>query len=336
MKNSALIHLLLIGLLGYWVIGLLPKAHAQDVSLGVNPAVLQIEALPPSDIRAPFTIANEGDEPINLKIGYRLFKPSDTGNGQIMFLNDKDPFPGADKNIFDKVQVIDDNLSIDAIELGPKQKKKLLLRIGLPKNEPYSDYYFSLIFLSPPNNPEQNTDSEQNSFSSAQAGIAMNVLLSVGPKENDKVYIEKFSGPFYVESGPYPFSLQLKNTGSHYVTPSGTILITNMFGQTIGKIELASDNILAGTSRYLIAVQKNSQPEADQSLAETPHIIWPEKFLLGFYSAKLTLSISDHGPVFSRTIHFVAFPAKLLLGIVITLLVILFTLLRIRKGLAKE
>jgi len=212
--------IVLIGLLGYLFIGLLPKAHAEGVSLTVNPAILRIEAVAPSDIRAPFTITNQGDEPITLKVGYRLFKPAAEGNGQIEFLEDKDPFPGADKQIFDKVQVIDDNLSIDSVELGPKQKKKLVLRIALPKGEPSSDYYFSLIFLSPAKEPEAIGDSEQNSFTSSQAGIAINVLLSIGAKENDKVYIEKFSGPFYVESGPYPFSLQLKNTGSHYVTPT--------------------------------------------------------------------------------------------------------------------
>jgi hypothetical protein len=313
------------------------EVNAEGASIGINPAILQIEALPPSDVRAPFTIENLGEEPVELKIGYRLFKAADKESGQIAFLTDKDPFPGADKNIFDKIQVIDDNLSIDSIELGPKQKKKLLLRIIVPKDEAYSDYYFSLIFLTEAENThtdgdEESTDSSQNSFSTSQAGLAMNVLLSVGPKENDKGYIEDFSGPFYVESGPYNFSLQVKNAGSHYITPRGTILINNMFGQTIGKVEVAPDNILAGTSRYL-----NDSKFIDSALdTDTSHVTWREKFLLGFYNAKLSITMSDNGPVYNRTIHFIAFPAKLLLGIVITILILLFAYLRIRKGISTE
>ena len=336
-KNSALIHFALIGLLGYLFIGLLPKAYAQGASLGISPAILQIEAIPPADVRAPFTIQNLGEEPIRLKIGYRLFKAANEESGQIEFLTDKDPFPGANKNIFDSVQVVDDNISIDSIELGPKQKKKLLLRIVLPKEEAFSDYYFSLIFLTEAENiqaedEEEATDTTQNSFSTSQAGLAMNVLLSVGPKENDKGYIQNFSGPFYVESGPYNFSLQVKNAGSHYITPKGTILISNMFGQTIGKVEIAPDNVLAGTSRYLTDVKSI---DSAQDIG-TQNVTWREKFLFGVYNAKLTLSMSEKGPVYSRTIQFIAFPAKLLLGIVISIIVLLFAYLRIRKGISAE
>lgn len=318
----------------------LPKVNAEGISLGVSPSILQIEAIPPADARAPFTIENKSDEPVKLKIGYKLFRASDKGDGQIEFLKDSDPFPGADEAIFEKIELVDDNFAIDSLELGPKQKKKLTLRVIAPKKEPFSDYYFSLIFLSEDASDEDaSKDKEKTGTSTAIGGIAVNVLLSIGPKDNAKGYIEHFSTPWYRESGPVPFTLQVKNAGSHFITPKGVILIKNMFGQTVGKIDIGPENILAGTSRYLndsktVNLNPENSHSGSNSLREErshPQVIWPDTFLLGFYTASLTLSISDNGPIYNNSIHFIAFPAKLMMGMLIAIVIIILAYVRVKK-----
>jgi hypothetical protein len=328
------------------------QAKADGISLGVSPAILQIEAIPPADARAPFMVENLGDEPITLKIGYKLFRASEKNNGQIEFLQQKDPFPGKNPKIFDQIEVVDeDNFSIDSLSLGPKQKKNLILRVIAPKKEPFSDYYFSLIFLTEPQEkneaevseaeedeltliPEEyekqssasEDEKEKASLSSARAGIALNVLLSIGPKNDPKAYIEEFSTPWYKESGPVPFKVAIKNAGAHFIQPKGKIFIKNMFGQTIGKIDLAQDNILAGSTRELVNKDKLNSSDA----------IWPETFLLGLYTADLSLEISDQGPIYTRSVQFFALPLKLLLGSIIAIIIVIFAYFRIKNKLSSD
>ena len=311
----------------------LSKAHAAEVSLGTSPSILQIEATPPSDVRAPFSIENTSDEAVDLKIGYKLFKSSDKGDGQIEYVNNN-------HKIFDQVEVVDeDNFSIDSLSLGPRQKKNLILRVIIPKNEPFSDYYFSLIFLTEPKttdsnpstaSPENNDElklslddtskdtatksaDKKNAAFSARAGIAINVLLSIWPQKTPpNASIEEFSTTLFRESGPVPFTLKIRNNGSKYVSPSGVIVIKNMFGQRIGRVDLKESNVLAGSSR-------------------SPALVWKDTLLLGFYTATINLVISDTGPTYTRSIHFVALPIKLFAGVTIAMIIITLTYLRVRK-----
>ena len=65
-------------------------------------------------------------------------------------------------------------------------------------------------------------------------------------------------------------------------------------------------------------------------------MVWPETFLVGFYTASLTLAISDNGPIYNNSIHFLAFPVRLLIGIVIAIIIIIFAYMRIRKKIAEK
>jgi len=313
------------------------SAYAQDQQVKVTPAEFRIEANPPADIRAPFIIENQSDTPITYTIGYKLFSRANSQNGSVVFLNNTEVPSEQDQKIFTKMQVVDqDNISLDSIQLGPKQSKRLQLRITLPSEEPIGDYYFSLLFL-PQSVTDQTTsngtNSNQSSSSTLQAGIGINVLLALGQKTAPQGLIDTFSTPWFRQSGPVPFDLKVTNTGIHYNTPSGEIVIKNIFGQAVGKITIPPTVILAGTTRNLFGTSKSSsQTNQDDSIALS-QTIWQENFLLGLYSANLTLSMSEQGPVYSRTIHFVAVPLLALLIFSAFLIILLLSYGRIKKQL---
>lgn len=310
------------------------RVYADGVSLSVSPPLLQIEAIPPADARAPLTITNKSDQTVNLRIILNEFTDSGQNNGTLQYLGANDLFQGADKNILQKVALVDKGYSLDTLTLGPQQQKKLTLRILLPKKEPYSDYYFSLIFLAEPNPSEQSSSQsdqqEENNTSTARGGIAANVLLSVGPKNNPKGAIEEFSTAPYIESGPVHFSVRVRNNGSHFITPKGVILIKNMFGQTVGRIDLASSNILSGTVRSLFAI------DSQATAVTQPEALWREKFLLGIYSASLSVALSDNGPIYTKSLHFIAFPITLLVGIVLAIVLTIIIYIRIKRRMASD
>ncbi len=325
---------------------LFPKnVFADGTSLKVFPSVFRIESKPPADVWAPFSVENSGDKPINLTVGYKAFDPLASENGHVVFFKNGQPLPLVDKKIFDKIQVVDaGNNSQNSISLGPKQSQKLRLHIIVPENEPSSDYYFSLIFLENSHTTTQNISNKnklsQVSISTIQAGIALNVLLAIGDKEIPQGNIESFTTNWFQESGPVPFSLTVFNQGEHFIAPHGYILIKNMFGQTVGKIQIPNNVILAGTGRTLAGKQSemvaNALTKSNQNntMASLPTLVWPEKFLLGMYTATLSLSLSSDGPTYARSIHFFAFPLGFLLAILLIFTLVFLIYLRVKKKIS--
>lgn len=307
-----------------------PSAHAQEVSIGIYPPISQIEAQAPADIKSPVYLENPTDNPIELGISYKAFVPSLSQNGQLEYLNDLQSLPDAE--FVKKVYILDKNNPIKSITLSPKQKKNLMLEILLPENQPKGDYYFSVIFSSKPKIINQSNSSMQT------VSVAMNVLLTVGPKGKTSGIIESFSAPLFVDKGPVAFTVAIKNTSEHFINPTGEIIIKNLFGQPIGKVELVPVNILANSTRRIPdEIQTGNdkkQLEKIKSVLEKnefPVAIWPENFLIGPYNSTLTISLSDDGPVFKKSIMFFAFPLTYLIGLIIIFGITVFIILRVKK-----
>lgn len=313
---------ILIGLFVYSFICLFPNhVFAENIGLGVYPPIIQIDATPPTDIHSPMTISNESDTPLDVHIVVRPFTQNTKDNGEPQYLTPGQRI-GDDPHIFDKMAIFDGTKNTSDITLAPSQKKNIELRITLPTGEPPGDYYFSITMLSKP------IEIGHNSGSQIAGGISTNVLLSIGPKDKPTGFIQNFSSPLFVDHGPVPFSVLVANTSKHFIVPQGTILIKNMFGQIIGKISLSQENILAGTSRYLL-------DDGASSVLQTPHpsAVWGEKFLLGPYSATLTVALSGEGPLYVRKIYFFALPIQVLIGIILSIILIGIIVYRVRKQL---
>lgn len=306
---------------------------AEGISLKVVPSVLQIRTQSPADLRAPFIIENQDDRSVKLKLGYKLINAEKSKEGKVVYLEDQTK----GNEIFKYIEVIDSQENaIDSLELGPGQQKQLNIRINVPANQPSRDHYFSLVFLHDiapvtDQNSTKKDRKDQHTISTIQGGIAANVLLAVGPPETAQGYIEDFSSPIYLQSGPVPFSVKVKNDGLHYINPKGTIMIKNFFGQTVGKVELPSATVLAGTERTLLdknqleAIQRDSEAKA----------LWQEKFLLGLYSAELKIAMATEGPVYNQTIRFFAFPIHLALGLVVAIVLVSSIYIRVKKKISQ-
>ena len=337
---SSFISHLLIGLLVYLFIGLFvvfpKKSFGEGLSLGIFPPIIQIQAIPPANIKSTITLINNSDTPANLNILIKPFTAAKSEDGKISYLPTDKPF-GDDPLILNKVQILQNNRPVKNVSIAPGQKINLDLRINIPKNEPFSDYYFSIIFISKDNH----TDQINNNHTTNLAGIATNVLLSIGPKQPQKpqAVIKEFSVPLFLETGPVPFTLRVENTGKHYIVPKGQILITNMYGQTVGKVELLPVNILANTTRAIPSADFSSlasNPSSTlnshlSSLNSKPVALWPEKILLGPYKASLTLALSDQGPIFHRTIYFLAIPTQAIISFLLVVLIMILIRNRLKQ-----
>lgn len=284
---------LFIGLLGYLFI--VQTTNATFLSLSIDPSIIIINAIAPTTVTSKLSIQNKGDTQVTLQIQLKPFKPKGE-NGELEYSKEA-------SEIFKNIQIMDAGIPVESITLGPRQEKNLDLNISIPQDINISDYYFSIVFVSTNSSPIESNSSLN------QIAIATNVLLSVGPLETPKAILEEFSSNIFFEKGPVPFTIRLKNTGAHFIKPKGKIIIKNIFGQSIGKLDLVSVNVLSDSIRAIS--NKNS------SDFKHPIALWKESFLLGLYTATLNISLSDEGPAFTRVVHFFAFPFQILIIIVI-------------------
>jgi len=351
------------GIVYFFFIILPSDIKAASFDLAINPSILQIELSPPAIVEAKesLTIENFSDIPLTLSLQYKPFRPKDE-SGMIEYLRKEDPLPGADPLIFQRIHLLEKNNPVEEITLAPRQIKKLDLKMTIPKDEPLSDYYFAILFVS--KEEEQSSNSLQSSHSNYVGGIGVSVLLSIGPKKETTGKIEEFSTPFFHEKSPVPFTVRLRNTSQHFIYPKGQITIKNMFGQTVGIIDLLPVNILANSIRalpsrenFIFAAQKEnltisqekstsfSKEEVElikqyeklinkskqSGLPSIPKAFWNGGFLLGPYSATLTVALSDEGPLLTRTIHFFALPIYLIITFFIVIAIVLFIRQRLEK-----
>lgn len=298
----------------FLLLAMAPLTNAQSLSLAVDPPVITINTIPPTTATATINIQNKGDTQITLQIQLKPFKAKGE-NGELEYSKDS-------LGIINDIRVLDNDVPVESITLGPQQQKRLSLSINIPEDASISDHYFSLVFVS------TNSSPIESSHSISQIGIATNILLSVGPLEIPKATIEEFSTNLFFEKGPVPFIVRVDNSGNHLVKPKGEIAIKNMFGQNIGRLDLYGVNILSGSIRAI--------PNKDSTDFKRPTALWKESFLLGLYTATLNISMSNEGPTFTRTIYFFCFP---LLGVFMIIAIAISAIVitkRLRKYMNKD
>lgn len=298
---------------------LVTPANAQGLSLGLYPPILEINATPPANVETPLEIENLDNEEVDLNIIFKPFTASDLENGEIRYLGEGELRAG-DPLIFQRIRILDQGVPIRELTLSPGQRKELKVTIDLPRGSVASDYYFSIVFVS------KVKDAKTASGPQITGGVATNVLLSVGKDGPPRGNIVEFSSPFFVERGPVPFTVRVKNSSNFLIAPRGEIIIKNIFGQIVGRVDLLPVNILAGSVRAI-----PSESTSNNLSASGIEAVWKDKFILGPYKAHLTLAISEEGPLFKREIMFFAFPYSWFAGLIAALLVIWFVASRVRR-----
>jgi hypothetical protein len=288
------------------------KIFAESFSLGISPSIIAITAKPGSTIETPINLENFSDNPIELIVNIHQFTASKTTEGAISFIESSPVFIKLLPNIL----IMEENKPIERFILTPKQKKKLVLQIAVPIDQKITDYTFSVIFISTETNTQSEIAGSDKITSSLLAGgIGANVIMSVVNNNSPKAQLIQFSTTNIIQHGPVKFSVNIANTGQHFIAPFGEILIRNMFGQLVGKVELPASHVLTQSNRNLSAT-------------------WPEAFLLGLYRATLNISASENGPSFSHTLYFLALPYQAILIFLIILAIILLVVKRVNKYLS--
>ncbi|MEK7572081.1 MAG: hypothetical protein AAB553_07455 [Patescibacteria group bacterium] len=308
------------------------SASAEGNALVLSPSVIEINSQSPSEIYTPFSLENKSSSPIELTISYRPFKAADSEDGKVSLLDEpyNDSFIYLKKH-FDVLN--EEKTPVTSLRIGPQQKETFQLRMRIPEGIDAQDSYFSLIFLPKQAEISEEAQVDKLTYSQIKAGIVMNVLLSItDDTKKPQATLQQFSTPFYQEKAPVPFTVRIHNSGIHRITPKGVILIKNMFGQTVGRINLDQANILSNSTRAITNTQVAKEASSAAGL-HVPTALWEENLLLGWYTASLSLAMSEDGPIINREIYFFAFPITWIIGLIVVLIAVSIIIIRVRKRL---
>lgn len=298
------------------------SSYAQALSIGVYPPVVEVQTTPPSSPTVPITIQNLEDTDVTLNIELIPIQMSPKGTGEVVFNPEalKRGFYGYYKG---KIQFLVDNLKTNTLTLQAQESKQVTVNINLKKGDPPGDYYYAIVFLS------EGKRLNDTSITSIPAGIATNLLLSIGPKKPVLGGISEFRTSFFKDSGPVEFDLKLHNGSDHLINPTGEVVITNMLGKNVAKLDILPQYILAQSDRYLI--DQDSSTSAQLSLENNPKVVWDETFLLGLYTATANMRLDETGEILTEKVYFIAFPIYLFFGVAIAVFVSAGIYLRVRK-----
>lgn len=201
--------------------------------------------------------------------------------------------------------------SSENIQLQPGEETTFPFTITVPRDAEPGGHYASVLF-------QLGGGSTEPGVTNVQHRVGSLVLLRVSGNVVEEAAIETFNTPVYSQSSPIAFQLRVKNDGTTHIRPTGTIIITNMFGQKVDEIPLNSANVFPGAVRRM----------------ETE---WNPGNVLGHYTATLVATYGQQSlPLTSATKFTVASPLAVIMLVVgvVAGLIFLISLISGRKRLA--
>jgi hypothetical protein len=144
--------------------------------------------------------------------------------------------------------------------------------------------------------------------------VASLFLVNVNGPKIEKLTLEAFSAPKFLEFGPVPFTVSYANSGNVHLKPQGIINIVDMFGKKAAGIVVSGFNVFPGAKRTV-----------------TP--TWDKKMVIGKFTADAVIYTNGTtNDTLTGTTTFIVFPIRIA-AIILLVLIVIF-LMRKRLGRA--
>lgn len=299
------------------------QANAEEISLSINPAILEVMIKPGRSITQVYKLTNHGTTDLIIGTSIVPFEPEGEDGG-IRLLPDQSQTNNPEQ-VF-SFQNADLSLG-EKFHLQAGKTREVVLKIKLPESSREDDYYFTLLFETYPPETDQPA-------SSSKAIIGSHILLTITQNGEPikKATIEEFGlrNPlisfgqiYFVDSfSPMGFVVRLKNTGHSVFKPNGKI--TTKGWSNPPALDLTPENVLNDSIRA-IRCKKENGDEIGPCQIEN-------RFLIGKYQSKLSFTLDSDKEEYSRNLTFFAFPLKLGFGLIIAVVILLSIKKRVSKN----
>lgn len=280
-------------------------AHAQQVTLSINPPIVEAMMKPGKSILIGYTLQNQGD-PTAMSIKVRTFSPQGDYGGMAIDDDQQSPI---------RFSLDNTDLAFDKpFFMKQRDVTQALLRIRVPENTPEGDYYF--VFLA-----ETEATPAVGGISTplAKATIGSTLLVTVSESGITQVkprislfdmtpdFTVKLFGSTYriMESGSLvPVRLIIQNQGDNLIKPQGKITLRGGLGEK-HEYQLLPQNILSQSGR-LIKAEGGGNSSPEQSLLISGYFI-------GSYALSASANFGDNTPQLFASTTFIALPLRFMI-----------------------
>lgn len=274
----------------------------------LEPAKIDVSLKPGASTTKTLSVVNRTDKEQTFTIEIEDFTGSKDPNQAVVLLGtDRGPYSLKD---FIKPEV-------KSFKLKSKQRAVIGVDISIPVDaEPGGRYASVLVSTASSTGPNTSEDNKARTIS--RIGALYFVGVEGPVTEQGKLTDFRLVGPskpFY-EKGPFNFETLFENTGNIHLAPSGKVEIKNLIGQKVQSMDVVPFFSLPDSLR-------------------ASQVSWDPGFAFGRYTATVTL---DRGyrtetPVIdTMTLSFWVLPWKIMLGLLIALVVIIFILRKLYRN----
>jgi hypothetical protein len=298
------------------------RASAQSNGLGITPKVNYTVSAGSQRSDTLYVNNLSTSQPLNLKLGVVDFEPQDESGTPKLLESVKSPqTPWSLKQYI----TLPDFVTID-----PGKSKLIPFTIKVPQNVGAGSYYSAVEYtaLSSANKERVNVTARGATlvFVTVPGNATEQLsMLQFGPESGGK-----FKSIF--NKAPENFAYRVKNSGNLSESPSGSIVIKNIFGHVVASVNNAnprSELVLIGQTRKFEVCNPKStkQTELGKSTNCTPVKIGP-----GMYTAEIEMLYGQNGKA-SRQIGakstFWYLPLWFVVLVILVLLVIAYGIYRL-------
>ncbi len=304
MKKHTVIRALVSFSLFVSLIPLTSSVHAQVSSGGTTivPPTFELFANPGDSLSEKISIRNETGSEEVYNISAADFEASGD-NGEVQLVK------GDSSRSFSLASWI--NADQTSVDIPAHREGTISFIINVPNNAEPGGHYGAIQIQS----GAGNTPGAAN----VSAGQVSLVLLRVSGNVTEKASIVGFSAPGYSEYGPVPLTLKVQNAGNAHIKPSGTIIITDMFGAKVDEIQLNGSNVLPNAARNMVTYWTNKNP-------------------IGRFTATLVATYGEKHEALLASTTFTVIPKPLVIGVsiaIVSLIIIILLVISGRKRIAK-
>lgn len=301
------------------------SVYAQQVTLSMDPPIVQAKIKPGKAILVAYTVENKGD-PTTLRFIIRSFSPV----GQEGSLTVDDQLEGP-------VQFNLENTDVSLEKpffFASKEKRQAVVRIQVPPGIPDGDYYYMIMAETV---PAFSLSGQSTGIASAAIGSPLLITVTDSGITEIKANISELSfRPDYTitvgnktvrivdNSKDVPITCSIRNMGKNLIQPNGTI--TDRSGTNKKEYSVIPQNILSNSQRIIKVIQDDS--------TQTNSTVILSHLTIGYHTVISQITFGDNNTVLFKEVSFLALPIRLMIlfcGVLILVCVIFFFRYLFRK-----
>lgn len=291
------------------------SVQAQQVTLSLDPPIVQTKIKPGKSILVAYTVENTGD-PTNLQFLIRPFIPI----GQQGSLTINNQLEGPIQFNLENADVVLEK----PFFFASKERKQAVIRIHVPLGIPDGDYYYMILAETV---PAFSVGGQSTGIVSVSVGSPLLVTITESGVTEVKATIAEYSfEPDYIltignktvriidNSKDVPITCSIRNMGKNLIQPNGTI--THRIGGKKNEFVIVPQNILSNSQRIIKVVQ--------DEIAKTDSTLVLRHLSIGTHSVSTQISFGDNSTVQFKELSFLALPIRLITATCAVLIMVLF------------